>query len=306
MDIRQLRYFCAVVRARSFTRAAEQLGIAQPSLSQQIRALEKRIGNPLFERLGRSIRLTPHGEALLQPAADILQQVAEASSTMASLNKGVRGQLRVGVIPTVMPYLIAPRVREFLDGFPEVELSLTEETTPQLIRQLQSGDLDLAISGLPVRSPDIVCSELFREPLFLAIAAEHPLAKADGIDLRDLRNERLLLLKEGHCLRDDALMTCTRAKAKLRSVFETDQMASIFQLVRAGFGVTVAPAMASKHSAGCKLIPLHNSFRRVGYLRARHHVVSNPMREFAAWLRALRPRTAVRSRAESRASPSNS
>jgi LysR family hydrogen peroxide-inducible transcriptional activator len=304
MDIRQLRYFCAVVRARSFTRAAEQLGIAQPSLSQQIRALEKRIGNPLFERLGRSIRLTPHGEALLQPAADILQQVAEASSTMASLNKGVRGQLRVGVIPTVMPYLIAPRVREFLDGFPEVELSLTEETTPQLIRQLQSGDLDLAISGLPVRSPDIVCSELFREPLFLAIAAEHPLAKADLIDLRDLRNERLLLLKEGHCLRDDALMTCTRAKAKLRSVFETDQMASIFQLVRAGFGVTVAPAMASSHSAGCKLIPLHNSFRRVGYLRARHHVVSNPMREFAAWLRGLRPRTAVRSRAESRFSPS--
>ena len=296
MDIRQLRYFCAVVRARSFTRAAEQLGITQPSLSQQIRALEKRIGNPLFERLGRSIRLTAHGEALLEPAAGILRQVAEASSTIANLNKGVRGQLRVGVIPTVMPYLIAPRIREFLVAFPEVQLSLVEETTPQLIRQLQSGDLDLAISGLPVRSPEIVCSELFLEPLFLAIAGEHPLAKADGIDLRDLRNERLLLLKEGHCLREDALMTCTRAKAKLRSVFETDQMASIFQLVRAGFGVTVAPAMAAGHSAGCKLIPLQNSFRRVGYLRARRHAVSNPMREFCVWLRGLRPRPAVPSR----------
>ncbi|PYS20426.1 MAG: LysR family transcriptional regulator, partial [Acidobacteria bacterium] len=215
MDIRQLRYFCAVVRARSFTRAAEQLGITQPSLSQQIRTLEKRIGNPLFERLGRSIRLTPHGEALLQPATDILRQVAEANSTVANLNKGVRGQLRVGVIPTVMPYLIAPRIREFLDRFPEVQLSLIEEPTPQLIQQLQSGDLDVAISGLPVRHPEVVCSELFREPLFLAIAGEHPLSEAKQIHLFDLRKERLLLLKDGHCLRQDALMTCTRAKLKL-------------------------------------------------------------------------------------------
>lgn len=246
----------------------------------------------MFERLGRSIRLTPHGEALLQPATGILRQVAEASSTVANLNKGVRGQLRVGVIPTVMPYLIAPRIREFLDRFPEVQLSLIEEPTPQLIQKLQSGDLDLAVSGLPVRNPDIVCSELFREPLFLAIARGHPLSEEEKIDLRDLRKERLLLLKEGHCLREDALMTCTRAKLKLRSVFETDQMASIFHLVRAGYGVTVVPAMASSHSAGCKLIPLHGSFRHVGYLRARHHVVSNPMREFISWLRNLAARSA--------------
>jgi LysR family hydrogen peroxide-inducible transcriptional activator len=306
MDIRQLRYFCAVVRARSFTRAAEQLGITQPSLSQQIRTLEKRIGNPLFERLGRSIRLTPHGEALLQPATDILRQVAEANSTVANLNKGVRGQLRVGVIPTVMPYLIAPRIREFLDRFPEVQLSLIEEPTPQLIQQLQSGDLDVAISGLPVRNPEIVCSELFREPLFLAIAGEHPLSGSKQINLSDLRKERLLLLKDGHCLREDALLTCTRAKLKLPSVFETDQMASIFQLVRAGFGVTVVPAMASSHSIGCKLIPLHGSFRHVGYLRARHHLVSKPMREFISWLRNLGARSQshnpAHQRDESRAS----
>jgi LysR family transcriptional regulator, hydrogen peroxide-inducible genes activator len=285
MDIRQLRYFSAVVRAGSFTRAAEQLGITQPSLSQQIRALEKRIGSPLFERLGRSIRLTPHGEALVGPAAGILQKVAEAHSTIAGLNEGVRGQLRVGVIPTVMPYWIAPRIREYLDRFPDVELALTEETTAQLIQRLQSGDLDLAISGLPVRGPDIICSELFREPLFLAVAEGHRLSNGGPIALSDLRKERLLLLKEGHCLREDALMACTRAKAKLPSIFETDQMASIFQLVRASFGVTVVPAMAVSHSAGCKLLPLRGSFRRVGYLRAKHHVVSNAMREFISWLR---------------------
>jgi LysR family transcriptional regulator, hydrogen peroxide-inducible genes activator len=295
MDVHQLRYFCAVARAGSFTRAAEQLGITQPSLSQQIRTLEKRIGNPLFERLGRSVRMTTYGEALYPPALDILQRVSDAQSSLANLREGVRGVLRVGVIPTIMPYLVAPRVGDFLERFPEVELQLTEGTTRQLMEQLQAGDLDLAVSGLPVRSPDIVCSELSRETLFFAVSKEHALAREKIIDLHALRGERLLLLKDGHCLRDDVLMTCTRARAELKSAFETDQLASIFQLVRSGFGVTVIPEMASQHAAGCKLIPLRgNNFRRIGYLRARRHAVSRPMREFIAWLRSLLPSAVAR------------
>src|SRR5207244_10573907 len=111
------------------------------------------------------------------------------------------------------PYFIAPRIGEFLSGFPKVDLPLIEDTTPRLVEQLQSGDLDLAVSALPVRNPDIVCSELTREPLFLAVTDKHPLARESTIDLQNLRTERLLLLKEGHCLRDDLLMTCTRAQA---------------------------------------------------------------------------------------------
>lgn len=290
MDIRQLRYFSAIVRAGSFTHAAEQLGISQPSLSQQIRILEKQIGNPLFERLGRSVRLTVHGEALRQPAADILQQVAQAQCSLDQLQEGVRGRLRVGVIPTIMPYLIAPNVGVFSSRFPEVDLQFTEDTTPHLIEQLQSGDLDLAVSGLPVRNPDIICSELMREPLFLAVSEKHPLAHEEEIDLHDLQHERFLLLKEGHCLRDDVLRTCIRGRNELHRVFETDQLASIFQFVQSGYGLTVVPAMTVSHASGCKLIPLRgNSFRRIGYLRARRHVVSRPMREFTAWLRKLVP-----------------
>ncbi|HJX83807.1 MAG TPA: LysR family transcriptional regulator, partial [Candidatus Angelobacter sp.] len=122
MEIHQLRYFCAVVRAGSFTRAAEQMGIAQPSLSQQIRALEKQIGTPLFERLGRSVRLTPYGEALRQPAIEILQKVAEAESSLVNLQDGMRGRLRVGVVPTIMPYFVAPQIGEFLKRFPDLDL----------------------------------------------------------------------------------------------------------------------------------------------------------------------------------------
>jgi len=291
IELRHLRYFVAVAEELHFGRAALRLHLAQPPLSQQIRTLERQIGNPLFERLGRSVRLTPHGEALRRPAADILQQVAEAKSSLDLLQKGVCGRLRVGVIPTIMPYLIAPRVAAFSNRFPEVDLQFTEDTTPHLVEQLQSGDLDLAVSGLPVRNPDIICSELTREPLLLAVAEKHSLAREKTVDLQDLQGERFLLLKEGHCLRDDVLRACARGQTELHRVFETDQLASIFQFVRSGFGLTVVPAMAATHASGCKLIALRgNSFRRIGYLRARRHLVSRPMREFTTWLRTLVPR----------------
>jgi LysR family transcriptional regulator, hydrogen peroxide-inducible genes activator len=295
MEINHIRSFYAVARTGSFTRAAEELGIAQPSLSQQIRTLEKRIGIPLFERLGRSVRLTPFGEALREPALGILQQVAMAENSLANLRDGVRGRLRVGVIPTVLPYLLAPRIGEFLKQFPDVDLQLIEDATPRLVEQLQSGDLDIAVTGLPVKNPDIVCSELFREPLFLAVAPGHPLARKRAVELRELENEPLLLLKEGHCLRDNVLMACTRARAELHSIFETNQLESIFQLIKSGFGVTLVPEMASSHTHGCALVPVRgNNSRRIGYIRARRHVVTKPMRELTCWLRAI-PRTSFSS-----------
>ncbi|MGA2002879.1 MAG: LysR family transcriptional regulator [Terriglobales bacterium] len=287
MEIHQLRYFCAIVRTGSFTRAADQLGIAQPSLSQQIKRLEKNLGSALFERLGRSVRLTASGEGLHKMALGILQQVAEAESRIAALNEGY-ATLRIGVIPTIMPYFIARNIGDFTRRYPRVNLLFREETTSQLVQILQAGEIDLAVVSLPIPKADIVCSELFREELLLVVPRKHPLSGHPPVNLRDLRKERLLLLKEGHCLRDDVLTACTRAKAELRSVFETNQMESIFELVRSGFGLSVIPEMAVSHASGCALIRLHHkSYRRIGYIRARRHLVSKPMREFADWLRLL-------------------
>jgi LysR family hydrogen peroxide-inducible transcriptional activator len=287
MEIHQLQYFCAIIRAGSFTRAAEQLGIAQPSLSQQIKKLEQDLGTKLFERLGRSVRLTSSGEGLHQMALGILQQVAEAESRIAALSEGY-DSLRVGVIPTIMPYFIARKIGDFLQHCPKVNPQFIEETTSQLVEALQAGEIDLAVLSLPVAKADIVCSELFREELLLVVPRKHPLCGRPVVNLQDLRNERLLLLKEGHCLRDDVLTACTRAKAELRSVFETNQMESIFELVRSGFGLSVVPAMASSNAEGCTLVPLQNiSNRRIGYARARRHQVSRPMREFISWLRSI-------------------
>ncbi len=248
MEINQLRYFCAVASTGSFTKAAEQEDIAQPSLSQQVRKLEREIGSPLFERLGRHNRLTPYGEALLPQAQSILRQIAEAEACVTNLRQGVQGRLRIGVIPTILPYWLAPRLGEFAAQFPDVDLQLQEATTQRLIESLQAGELDAAVASLPVQSPDIVCSELFRESLCLAVSPHHSFA----------------------------------------DVFETDQIASIFPLVSTGFGISLIPAMAAAHASGCKIVPLERgSFRRIGYLRANHHFVSKPMKEFFSWLRSL-------------------
>ena len=287
MELNQLRYFCAVAHTGSFTKAAAQEGVAQPSLSQQIRKLEREIGSPLFERLGRANRLTPYGEALLPEAEGILRQVAEAGARLTGLKQGVSGRLRIGAIPTIMPYWLAPRLANFVAKFPDVDLHLTEATTHRLIESLQAGELDAAVIGLPIQSPDVVCSELFRENLCIAVPPNHRFAEAKSVRLKELENERMLLLREGHCLRADVLTACTRARAEFQSVFETDQIASIFPLVATGFGISLVPAMAASQATGCKIVPLERaSFRRIGYMRASHHFVSKPMKEFFAWLRS--------------------
>lgn len=286
MEFHQLRYFCALAKAANFTRAAEHLGISQPSLSQQIGRLEKKIGAPLFVRLGRTIQLTPYGEALLPRAILILKEISDTESLLSNLQDGTRGVLRVGVIPTIMPYLIAPHVHEFCSKFPDLEVQLSEKVTARLVEDVQAGQLDLAVLSLPISNPDLVCSELFREALFLAVGESHSFAKSKVVALKDLAPERLLLLREGHCFRENVMTACTRANTQVHSVFETDQLGSIFPLVASGFGITLAPAMAAACATGCVIIPVNpGSVRRVGYIRSRRQFGGKPMRAFVQWLK---------------------
>jgi LysR family hydrogen peroxide-inducible transcriptional activator len=286
MEFHQLRYFCAVAKAANFTRAAEQLGISQPSLSQQIARLEKKIGAPLFVRLGRTVRLTPYGEVLLPRALEILKEISETESSLSNLQDD-GGVLRIGAIPTIMPYFIAPRIHDFCRQFPDLEIQLSEKITARLVEDVQAGLLDLAVLSLPIANPDLVCSELFREALFLAVGKSHPFARHKIVGLKELALERLLLLREGHCFRENVMTACTRANAEVQSVFETDQLGSIFPLVASGFGITLVPAMAAACATGCVIIPVSpSSVRRVGYIRSRRHFVGKPMRAFVQWLKA--------------------
>lgn len=286
MEFHQLRYFCSVAQTGSFTRAAEQQNVAQPSLSQQIQKLEEEIGAPLFERLGRGVRLTPCGEDLLPRAQTILREAEDAKRALEVRRGTTAGRLRVGVIPTIMPYWLAPRVNRFLKRCPDVDLLLIENTTARLVESLQSGDLDLALLSLPISNQDLICSELFREPVLLAVPPKHDLAQKPCVDAKELKSERLLILREGHCFRDDAVAVCKRARLQPNVIFESDQFSSIFALVAAGVGVSLVPQMAASAATSCKVVPLGvESYRRVGYAQVKRRFRSPALTAFIDWLK---------------------
>jgi LysR family transcriptional regulator, hydrogen peroxide-inducible genes activator len=199
---------------------------------------------------------------------------------------GVKGRLAVGSIPTVMPYLVANRISGFLKEYPDVDLQLVENTTSRLVDGLQVGDLDLAVLSLPLSIPEIVCGELFREQILLAVPPNHRLAQLKVVALRELRQERLLLLREGHCFRDNSLAACRKARITPNAIFESDQFASIFALVATGAGVSLVPAMAVPGAKGCSLLPIEpESSRRIGYAHVRRQFRPPAQKAFIEWLK---------------------
>lgn len=285
-DLRQLEYFCAVARTGSFTKAAEDLGIAQPSLSEQIARLEQALGGALFERLNRRIELTPLGEAILGKAQALIEDAAALPECFERAREGVRGPLRVAAIPTVLPYYLAPLLKGFTERYPEVDLHVREGTTAELVDHVLDGMVDIALLSLPVEGAGLVMKELFREPLYVAVPEGHPLAAAEKVQLRRLCAERLLILKDGHCLRDETLAVCDRGRARFSGQFEADQFLTIFELIRAGFGVSIVPEMARRVSDGCRLIEIEpKASRQVGYIRLERRYVSKALEAFTAYLK---------------------
>jgi LysR family hydrogen peroxide-inducible transcriptional activator len=260
--------------------------VAQSSLSEQIAKLEQALTLVLFERLARRIELTPAGEALLPKAQAILQDAAALPHYLETVRTESGGVLRVGAIPSILPYFLAPRLRDFVEKHPRIDLHLREAKTAELIKQLEDGALDIAILSVPVDGPNLVMRELFQEPIHLAVPDFHILANADKVLLRRVSTERLLILKDGHCLRDETLTICDRTRTRFAAQFEADQFASIFELIRAGFGVSLVPEMARRAATGCRLIPIEpKAMRRVGYVRLERRYSSRVMESFTGWLR---------------------
>ena len=272
MEFQQLRYFLAVARSGSFVRAADLEGIAQPSLSQQIRKLEQELGVSLFDRLGRSVRLTTYGETLVAQADRILRQLDEARVAIEALKEEDSGELKVGVIPTVLPYALVKPLAHFQTRYPKARVVLREGTTATLVEGLRRGEIDIAVLALPIRHAEIVCSDLFREPLLAAIPLNHELAESTKINLTRLGIERMLLLREGHCLREDVLTACTKAKAQFQQIFESDHLESILRLVAEGYGLSLIPEKATIGRSDCRFIPFEpTAVRRIGYAIAKGH-----------------------------------
>ncbi len=287
MQTHQLRYFCAVARTGSFTRAAQQEHLAQPSLSQQVRKLEDELGSRLFDRLGRTVRLTQFGEAFLPRAEAILRQMADATAEMQEMAGAERGKLVIGSIPTIAPYFLPPYLASFAHKFPGIQVSVVEEVTNELLDRLHKGNIDLALLALPVPAANCLCQELFRERLYLVVPKGHRLASQREDHLKQVENDPFLILKEGHCFRENTLSVCGRTRLHPNVVFESGQFVTILAMVAAGTGVSLVPEMAIERREGCRFIPLadEGAYRRIGIVQLKQHFRGRIHRAFLEHLR---------------------
>ena len=259
MEFHQLRYVCAIAETGSFSRAAERCHVAQPSLSQQVLKLEEDLGAKLFDRLGRSVRLTEAGRAFLPHARSILHQMEAARTGVEDKRTDVRGSVTVGVIPTIAPYLMPQSVAAFSKKYPDAKLRILEETTPVLVEGLRNLSIDVAILALPLRHKEFQMYPLRTEPLYAALARDHPRARAKNLSLRELRGEQFVMLRDGHCFRDLSVSACTRAKVNPRIAFESGQFSSLLGMVAAGVGVSLVPEMALDKSARCSYVRISDA-----------------------------------------------
>lgn len=259
MEFHQLRYVCAIAETGSFSRAAERCQVAQPSLSQQVQKLEDDLGTRLFDRLGRSVRITEAGRAFLPHARSILHQMEAARSSVANKSKDVSGSVAVGVIPTIAPYLMPRYTASFAEKYPEAKLRIVEETTSVLVENLRSLSIDFAVLALPLRHKDMELMPLLTEPLFAVLPKDHPRAHAKSLSLKDLRGESFVMLRDGHCFRDLSISACSRARVTPRIAFESGQFSSLFGMVAAGVGVSLVPNMAIDRNAGCSYVRLSDA-----------------------------------------------
>jgi LysR family hydrogen peroxide-inducible transcriptional activator len=283
MEIHQLRYFCAVARNGTFTRAAHAQRVAQPSLSQQIAKLEAELGARLFDRLAKSARLTPFGAAFLPKAERILRELSEAKTEILEMSGKDKGAVTVGAIPTIAPYLLPPVLGSFSRLHPAVTINIVEDTTPVLLERLHAGSVDLIVAALPLESADLSSTDLFCEPFFLVIPASHPFASRRSIRLEEIPKEsRFLLLKEGHCFRDSTIEACRKSRVSPNIVFESGQFATVLAMVSAGMGISAVPKMAVQPVRGCRFIRVsnQNASRTVGVTMLARHFQTRAERLF--------------------------
>jgi LysR family hydrogen peroxide-inducible transcriptional activator len=242
VTLKQLRYFEALARHCHFGRAAEACAISQPALSMQIKELEAALGGALLDRGARHVWLTKFGEEIAQRVRDILRSVDELGDFARASRERLVGRLRIGMIPTIAPYLLPTVIGNLTRMHPELDIHIRETLTPKLIQELAEGQLDTAIVALPVSEPSLTEVALFAENFLLVRPGED---EGTPVPSRaTLREMRLLLLEEGHCFRDQALSFCNRQSPPPREVLDASSLSTLVQMVSAGIGVTLIPEMA--------------------------------------------------------------
>jgi len=241
--LRQLEYVVAVSATLNFREAARRCHVSQPTLSAQIQQLEAALGVTLLERDRRHVAVTAAGEEIARRAARVLADVSDLVAAARRYGEPLCGELRVGAIPTVGPYLLPRVVPRLTAAFPELRMLLREEPTARLVEQLRSGELDVALLALEADLGNLATEPLFRDRFVLAAHADHPLCERESVTLDDLEDESLLLLDEGHCLSDQAFAFCDGRAVSVHP-FRATSLSTLVQMVAGGVGVTLLPDIA--------------------------------------------------------------
>ena len=250
MNLRDLRYFVALADTRHFGKAAERSFVSQPTLSAQIKKLETYLGVQLLERQPRKVTLTETGAKILPLARRILQESDEIVSLARNEHDPLSGKLKVALIPTIGPYLLPLVTRKLRKQLPRLKLMLYEHQTQPLLEKLRAGDIDLGILALPVPLDGLEARALYDESFTLAVPTNSPLAKKTSIKVDDLNGESLLLLEDGHCLRDQALDVCSHIDIKESEDYRATSLETLRQMVAAGLGITLLPELATRGPFG--------------------------------------------------------
>jgi LysR family transcriptional regulator, hydrogen peroxide-inducible genes activator len=253
MDVHELRSVVALAEEASFSRAAARLGVAQPSLSQQIKKLEGSCGRPLFDRLPRRVVPTQAGQLLVERARAILAQVSDAQRQLREDPGRVSGSLAVGAIPTIAPYLLPGVLANFARRHPDVEVRIVEDVTDHLVEMIERGELDVAVLSDYDGGRTVHVERLATEPLWLLVSPQHRLAKRRTIAWPDLKHERMLVLHEMHCLSGQVWRLCQRRDVTPPVVMRGAQLTTIAAMVCGGLGVSIVPEMmrAADRSGQC-------------------------------------------------------
>ena len=296
MNLRALQYFVKLADLRHFSNAANACFVSQPTLSTQIRKLEDELGVQLVERAPKNIMLTPVGAEVAERARLVLRDIEQIRAAARSVGDPANGKLRLGLFPTLAPYLLPHVVPVIRKSYPELSLHLAEEKTEDILRMLHQGELDAALLALPINEEGLEMEVLFKEPFVLAIPNDHPLCDRKEISLTDLNGNELLLLDEGHCLREHALDVCALAGANERVDFHATSMETLRQMVAAEVGITLMPLLAVKPPIAATPNVVIRRFaepapsRTIAMVWRSSSALSGFLREFAQSLKALPPK----------------
>ncbi len=246
MNLRDLQYVVALAETAHFGEAAERCHVSQPTLSAQIKKLEEYLGVQLFERQPRHVALTDVGQRLVERARRILQEADDIRALARASRDPLTGRLRIGLIPTVAPYLLPKVATRLKRGLPNVQLILFEHQTADLLAKLREGAIDLAILALPSDTAGLETRTLYAESFMVAMHRQHRLAERKRVKVSDLEGETVLLLDEGHCLRDQALDVCGTVGIAEEQDFRATSLETLRQMVGAGLGITLMPRLAAE------------------------------------------------------------